>query len=72
MLSPGLKAYIDRTAADIRKDDPETLAHLDDFELKAMILDQIRAHAEAEADALVTIHTMTAIIKSLAQLARLS
>ncbi|MBJ6801141.1 hypothetical protein [Geomonas propionica] len=69
MLSANLKAYIDRTAAEIRKEDPETVAHLDDFELKALILDKTRQHAEDEADALIATVTMTEIVKALRVLA---
>ncbi|QWV93865.1 hypothetical protein KP004_01330 [Geomonas oryzisoli] len=65
MLNENLKAFIDRTAEEIRKGDPETVAHLDDFELKALILDKIREQAEAEADGMIAAATMTEIVKAL-------
>lgn len=68
MLNENLKAFIDRTAAEIRKENPDTAAHLDDFELKALILDKIREHAEAEADCMIAAVALTAIIKSLRSL----
>ncbi|MBJ6800154.1 hypothetical protein [Geomonas propionica] len=68
-MTPNLKAYIDRTAKEIRKEDPEAVAHLDDFELKALILDKTRQHANEEADTMIATVTMTEIVKALRVLA---
>jgi hypothetical protein len=70
MISPNLERYVEQLAVEIRKECSEA-ATISDFQLKSMILDKIQEHAEAEADALLAVATMTAIVKSLSELSRL-
>jgi hypothetical protein len=71
VLSPNLAFFIDHLAAEIRKDHPDTVAHLSDFELKAAILDISRAYAAEQADTMIQAALLTEIVKQLSQLARL-
>jgi hypothetical protein len=70
MLSPNLVRVIDTLAAEIKTENPEIL--VDDFALKAKILDKIRQVANEEADLMIQAAQLTEIVKCLAELVRLS
>lgn len=69
MLSPKLVRFIDSLASEIKAENPDL--HVDDTTLKAVILDKVRDHANAEADLMLELAYTNELVKLVADLARL-
>lgn len=67
-MTPQLEKFIDAIYNEI-KSDPE-LSYCSEFQVKATILEAVRAYGEEIADTMVAVHVLSAQMRALAVLAQ--